>query len=347
MAIFTGDFTRSGDLCHPRSATVRGMSNGVRDASTEPPAPAGTPVRVSGWWMLPLSAVLWWCIGFLPWIVHEVAQWLGLQPASLEEVAAFTPIPLAAERAAASLVTMSVIGGVLGGASARLARHRAGGAVAAVCGTLLALLVAGGSAWWQVSVVADGADDAKANALLAIAVGGTLLGLALGLLAALAPAPVRAAAFALPVVLADGWLWGMLPGYAAVPQGTWWIFAVALGIALGLGVDRNPRQMLGWLPAAALVWVLQAAGPVLDAVGGYFAPGAAPLSVPVVLGAAWEPLRVTTFSTDAHGLGGWVVGLLLGVAVAGLRLTRGADDGGDGAEADGVESGPLRAFAPR
>ncbi|MBO0609818.1 hypothetical protein [Myceligenerans salitolerans] len=316
------------------------MANGATDTVTEAITPTELPVRVSGWWILPISAIVWWAVGFLPWIVHEISQALGVQSASAEEIDAFTPIPLAAEDAVASLVTMSVIGGVLAGASARLARRRGGGAVAAVCGTSLALAAAGAGAWWQVNA-ADGADDAKADALLAIAVGGTVLGLVLGLLAALAPAPVRAAALALPVVLADGWLWGLLPGVAPAPQGTWWVFAVALGIALGLGVDRNPLQMLGWLPAAALVWVLQAVGPVLDAVSGYFAPGAAPLSIPAVLDAAWEPLRGTTFSTDQHDLGGWVVGLLLGVAVAGLRLTRGMDDG------DEEEFDELRAFTPR
>ncbi|WP_123816140.1 hypothetical protein [Myceligenerans xiligouense] len=316
------------------------MSNGATDTVTETLTATDLSGRVSGWWILPISAVLWWAVGFLPWILHEIFQVLGVEPSSLEEIDAFTPIPVAAEDAVASLVTMSVIGGVLAGAGARLARHRGGGAVAAVCGTAFALAAAGAGAWWQVNAAA-GADDAKADALLAVAVVGTLLGLVLGLLAALAPAPVRAAAFALPVVLADGWLWGLLPGHSAVPQGTWWIFAVALGIALGLGVDRNPLQMLGWLPAAGLVWVLQAAGPVLEAVSGYFAPGAPPLSIPVVLDAAWEPLRRTTFSADEHDLGGWVVGLLLGVAVAGLRLTRGIE------EDDEEEFDELRAFAPR
>ncbi|WP_460756416.1 hypothetical protein [Myceligenerans cantabricum] len=315
------------------------MSNGVTDTETKTTEAIDVPARISGWWMLLMSAVVWWVIGFLPWILHEIYQALGFQPTTLEEIDGFTPLPLAAEDAVASLVTMSVIGGVLAGACARLARHRGGGAAAAVLGTLLALVAAGGVSWWQIGS-ADGADDAKANALLAVAVGGTVLGLVLGLLAGLAPAPLRAAAFALPVVLADGWLWGLLPGQAAVPQGTWWIFAVVLGVALGLGVDRNPLQMLGWLPAAGLVWVLQAAGPVFDAVGGYFAPGAAPLSIPVVLGAAWEPLLGTTLSSDGHDLGGWVVGLLLGVAVAGLRLTRGAPD-----EEDDEEYDELRAFA--
>lgn len=340
MAVFAGDFTRSGDACHACSATVRAMSNGATDTVTETLPSTDLPARVSGWWILPISAAAWWVLGFLPWILHEVFQAVGVESAALQEIDGFTPVPLAAEDAMASLITMSVIGGVLAGASARLAEHRGGGAVAAVLGTTLALAAAGGAAWWQVTN-SDGADDAKADALLAIAVAGTLLGLLLGLLAALAPAPVRAAAFALPVVLADGWLWGLLPGHAAVPQGTWWIFAVALGIALGLGVDRNPLQMLGWLPAAGLVWVLQAVGPVLDAVSGYFAPGAAPLSIPVILDAAWIPLRETTFSADAHDLGGWVVGLLLGVAVAGLRLTRAAED----EEED--EYDELRAFAPR
>ncbi|GAA1864343.1 hypothetical protein [Myceligenerans crystallogenes] len=278
------------------------------------------PGRISGWWLLPIGGLLWWAAGFLPWLLHEIYQAVGLEPASLEEIDGFTPLPLAAPDAVAVLVTTSVIGGALAGGSTRLARYRASGAVAAVVGTALTAAGVGAVAWWQV-LSAEGADDAKANALLAVTAGGTLLGLFLGLLAALAPAPLRALALALPVVLADGWVWGLVPGHSAVPQGTWWIFAIVLGIALGLGVDRNPLQMLGWLPAAGLVWVLQAAGPVLDAVGGYFAPGAAPLAVPAVLDAAWGPLVETTLSTDGHHLEGWVVGLLIGVAVAGLRLT--------------------------
>lgn len=297
------------------------MADGVTDTADDFTDDAEEhPGRISGWWLLPISGLLWWVAGFLPWLLHELYQAVGLEPDSLEEIDGFTPLPLAAPDAVAVLVTLSVIGGALAGGSTRLARYRASGAVAAVFGTLFALAGVGAVAWWQV-YSAEGADDAKANALLAVTAGGTLLGLLLGLLAALAPAPLRAAAFALPVVLADGWVWGLLPGNSAVPQGTWWIFAIVLGIALGLGVDRNPLQMLGWLPAAGLVWVLQAARPVFDAVGGYFVPGAAPLSVPAVLDAAWRPLRETTFSVEGHDLGGWVVGLLIGVAVAGLRLT--------------------------
>ena len=33
-------------------------------------------------------------------------------------------------------------------------------------------------------------------------------------------------ALALPVVLLDGWLWGLVPGHLVSPTGTWWIFAV-------------------------------------------------------------------------------------------------------------------------
>lgn len=338
MAEFAVTSTDCGDTCHGTSATVRGMAHGVTDLADELD---DFPGRISGWWLLPISAVLWWGVGFLPWILHEVYQALGLRSASLEEIDGFTLLPLAAPEAVASLVTMSVIGGVLAGASTRLARHRGGGGVAAVTGTLLAVVGVGAVGWWQV-YTADGADDAKANALLAVAGGGTLLGLVLGLLAASAPAPLRAAAFALPVVLADGWVWGLVPGHPAVPQGTWWIFAVALGIALGLGVDRNPLQMLGWLPAAGLVWVLQAVIPVFEAVSGYFAPGAAPLSIPVVVEAAWGPLRETTLSSQGHDLGGWVVGLLLGVAVAGLRLTRGVRDEADAEQVDTLRGELVR-----
>lgn len=259
---------------------------------------ADTESRIPAWGVLPLSALAWWVGGFLPWLLQELYRLEG-----------FDPLPVAPGPAVAGVASMGLLGGVLAGVCARRAESRLWGSVAAAVGTAVTFA---GVAWWQSATA-----GAERDALL-LAGTATAVGLTLGLLVATGPVWLRGAALALPVVLLDGWVWGLVPDAAVEPHGLWWVLAIGLGAALGLTAGTRPLQILGWIPAAVAVWVAQAYVAALqDAPFLLTEPG----SVLDVLGGL-----VRNLGTDGaeHQLLGWVTGLLLAGAIAALRLSRGA-----------------------
>lgn len=282
--------------------------------------------RISAWWVLPLSAVAWWACGFLPWLLQGLYEVTGLAQGATVQSGAFLPLPFTGGDAVVGLVIMALVGGLLGGSAAGIPTSAKAGAGAAIAGTLLAMVATGGISWWLATRDSVPGDAAPLGMLVITGAAG-VVGLAAGLLTALGPVALRGLALALPVVLVDGWLWGLLPGNPVSPTGTWWLFAVALGIAFGLAVDTRPIELLGWLPAAGVVWVLQATGPALLAVQENIWPGSAvtenPLTAVVIV---WHELTSAAIVSDGHQLGAWVVALLLGAAIAALRLSREAAD---------------------
>lgn len=294
---------------------------------------ADSAYRVSAWWVLPISAIAWWACGFLPWLAQLSYQVTGLSDGPTPLVPGFSPLPFSADDAVVGLVVMALVGGLLAGVTARIPASAGAGAGAAIAGTVLAMAVTGGTSWW-LAIRASVPGDSAPLVMLVVTCAAGLIGLGAGLLAALGPAALRGLAFALPVVLLDGWFWGFVPGNPVSPTGTWWIFAVALGIAFGLAVDNRPIELLGWLPAAGVVWVLQAAGPALLAVQENIWPGSAltenPLSAVEIV---WGEIASAAIVPEGHQLGAWVVALLLGAAIAALRLSREASDESEFAEA--------------
>ena len=286
---------------------------------------AESAYRISAWWVLLISAAAWWLCGFLPWLLQALYEVTGLVGGPAVGGAGFLPLPYTADDAVAGLVVMALIGGLLGGATAGIPASARAGAAAAIVGTGLAMAATGGTSWWLAMRGSVPGDGAPFGMLVITGVAGSV-GLAAGLLTALGPAPLRGLALALPVVLVDGWLWGLLPGNAVSPTGTWWLFAVALGVAFGLAVDSKPIELLGWLPAAAVVWVLQAAWPALLAVQENIWPGSELTENPLVAAdIVWDELASAAIVPEGHQLGAWVVALLLGATIAALRLSREAE----------------------
>ncbi len=285
--------------------------------------------RISAWWVLPISAIVWWVCGFLPWLLQVFYEVSGLARAATGAAAGILPLPFTADDAVVGVVVMALIGGLLAGVTARLSASAGAGAGAAIAGTVLAMAATGGASWW-LAVRETGPDDTMPLGMLAITGAAGIIGLGAGLLASLGPAALRGLALALPVVLLDGWFWGLVPGNPVSPAGTWWIFAVALGIAFGLAVNSKPIELLGWLPAAGVVWALQATGPALLAVQENIWPGSALTEDPLsAAGIVWDEIASAAIVSDGHQLGAWVVALLLGAAIAALRLSREATDEGE------------------
>lgn len=289
--------------------------------------------RISAWWVLPISAIVWWACGFLPWILQVFYEVSGLAEAPAGAPQKFLPLPFTTDGAVVGLVVMALIGGLLAGATSRIPASAGAGAAAAIAGTVLAIAATGGASWWLTARETVPGDAMPLGMLVVTAASG-IVGLGAGLLAGVGPAMLRGLALALPVVLLDGWFWGLVPGTPVSPTGTWWVFAVALGIAFGLAVDSRPIELLGWLPAAGVVWVLQATGPALLAVQENIWPGSALTENPLsAAGIVWDEIASAALVTDGHQLGAWVVALLLGAAIAALRLSREAADEGELSEA--------------
>jgi len=289
--------------------------------------------RISAWRVLPLSAVVWWAGGFLPWLTQVIYEVTGLSEASTARAVGVSPLPFAADGAVVGLVVMGLAGGLLAGLTARVATSARAGAGAAIAGTSLAMAVTGGGSWWLAARTSVPGDAAPLAMLVVTCVAG-FVGLGVGLLVALGPAVLRGLALALPVVLADGWLWGFVPGTPVSPTGTWWLLAAALGIAFGVTVDSRLVELLGWLPAAGAVWLLQAAGPALLAVQENIWPGSPLTEEPLsAVGIVWTELARAAFVPEGHQFGAWVVALLLGAAIAALRLSREASPEGELSEA--------------
>lgn len=289
--------------------------------------------RVSPWWVLLISAVAWWVGGFLPWLLQALYVVTGISEAATAAGGGFLPLPFVADDAVVGLAVMALFGGLLGGVAAGLPASARAGAGAALTGTLVAMAATVGVSWW-LSMRGSVPGDAVPLGMVVITGVAGAVGLAAGLLTVLGPAALRGLTLALPVVLLDGWLWGLLPGNLVSPTGTWWIFAVALGIAFGLAVDTKPIELLGWLPAAGVVWVLQAAGPALMAVQENIWPGSALTADPLsAAGIVVDELASAAVVSDGHQLGAWVVALLLGATIAALRLSREASDEGELSEA--------------
>jgi hypothetical protein len=289
--------------------------------------------RISAWWVLPISAAAWWACGFLPWLAQVSYQVIGLIEGATAGVARFSPLPFTTDDAVVGLVVMSLVGGLLAGLTARIPASAGAGAAAAITGTLLAMAATGGTSWW-LAIRGGVPGDPGPLMLLVVTCTAGLVGLGAGLLTVLGPAALRGLVLALPVVLLDGWFWGFVPGNPVSPAGTWWIFAVALGTAFGLAVDSRPIELLAWLPAAGVVWVLQASGPALQAVQENIWPGSALTENPAsAVGIVWDEIASAAIVSEGHQLGAWVVALLLGAAIAALRLSRESSDDGELAEA--------------
>jgi hypothetical protein len=288
-----------------------------KHAPPTPPDPFGR--WLPSWAVVPAAAVAWWVAGFVPHIVR------GL-PGGL-------PIPLLPQEVT-ELATMAFVGGAAAGLTAWISRSRRGGALYALVGALLAAgLASGATAWWlkydRGEVFATRTDILAGE--IAVVGLATLVGAALGALAAVGPAVLRATALAVPVVFA-----GMLVPYAAdaasaptTPGAVATVtlvvaLGVVLGLALGSGVSRNPLTLLSWLPALALVWVAQACQPALTIAGDAVRRGADylrdnPLD-PLVT--AWDYVEAALVDPSAHWSLIWPVAIVVGIATAVPRLLR-------------------------
>lgn len=278
---------------------------------------------------LPLGAVTWWVLGFLPWLIHGLHRtrptggpFAPDQGASHARLA----VPLLPEEVTA-LVTMAVIGGVAAVASTRLWRRNT--IAAALCGALgccLAAVVTIAHARHAAEAISGefASDPRVVRALALIAVAATATGVALGLVSALVPVWLVPLALAAPTALVPSWV-EELSASGPVDLACW-VFAAAFGSLLGL-CTRRAGHVIVWPLAAGIAWTAQALPPALTAFAGAIRPGYGLESdpwFPVAVGREVFTAALTT--PEAHRPAAWlaaaVVAVIVAVVIVALRTIR-------------------------
>lgn len=195
-----------------------------------------TPERTS-WRSLPplalvaVSAVAWWVVGFLPWIIDGLGNDLRFETRAL---------PLFAGNVTA-LVVGAGLGGVVGGLAARLGTGgraaRAGASATGVAIAMCATLVQSRSA------ASVGVDSRITNGLTVVVIVTTLVGLGIGVLGTTGRVGLG---FALAAVA------------GATPV---WLMAVLNAMGVGHGSDlRDAQELCRWSGAGVLAAALIVAG---------------------------------------------------------------------------------------
>lgn len=227
--------------------------------------------------MVLLSGVLFWVVGYLPWVLGGFALDAREAHGSADGLAGVRlAVPLLAVRLP-ELVACSLLGGVLAGivpiAFTRVSRLLA--VVVTACVVLAetaALLVASRSSLQRNASAQFAADPHVVQGLVLAAVGAVVLGLAVGLAATVRHGVVAVAAglaaAALPV-----WLAALsLPAPAAVLRG---LAGAALLVGLAVSVHRTRWSALWWPVALGLAWL----GDPLAVAAGFVAHRLRPDSV--------------------------------------------------------------------
>lgn len=246
--------------------------------------------------LVPLAAVLWWAVGFLPWLLSgfhdEVrASDPALETGVGERLLAVPLITMHLTDLALGGVVGGLVAGLLGLLCVRRGRAAARTAVGATLGLVAALLVT----HQQLAGAGDllFAQEPKVVAALAAVLGvSTLLGWLLGVLATgretvlavavavLAGASTPLIATVLHATHTDVTL------LAWVPNAPSWLGAVALAVALGV-VGVSPLTRLLWWPvvfgAAYVVWPVLCG---LSHLAPQLRPGISPGAVPALIGQA-------------------------------------------------------------
>lgn len=227
---------------------------------TEQPTVSRT--RLPVWALIPIAALVWWVVGFLPWILN------GLSSGVSDQVdAGRTAVPLFTGNVS-GLVVGSGIGGLLAGLVALLGRGQWFlRAVAVAAGVAIAVF----AALLQSRRVLQGTDGRVLDGLTGVVVAMTVVALVVGLLC-LAGRAGLGIALAGVAGAAPLWLANVLQAAGAGGPGSYegvdlvarWVGAAVLAVALvSIGV-RPLVRLVGWPIAVILAWLV---APTVTAAG--------------------------------------------------------------------------------
>lgn len=267
--------------------------------------------------LVPIAAVLWWVVGFLPWLLNgpgrEVLEANGV---------GFLALPPLSSGSVSQLVLGAGFGGVLAGLAAVFgAGSRALRAAACSAGVVLAFLVTlvqtrnGGSAAF---------DSRIAGGLTLVVVGTAIAGLGLGLLSLTGRIglglAIGTAAGAVPI-----WVMSVFnafevdstaDGVQVAHRVSEWSGAVVLAVALVCVGVLPAIRAAAWIGVVLVAWFI---GPTITAAAYmevFLRPG---MGLPDMWGdqlsATWDVWQMAA-SLDARSLTPWIVPIVVAAVVA-------------------------------
>ncbi len=282
--------------------------------------------------LAPLAALVWWGVGFLPWIVDLVGDNI-LSTNGFSRSA----VPLLSGSSAGGLVVSAGLGGVLAGLLVLLGRGRTWWSVTAVTlGTTIAMIVAlaqSRAALRGGPQSTSPVDGRMLDGLAAIVVVMTFVGLVIGLLALAGP-PGRGIALAGVAGLVPMWAYTLATAVTSevmshadvVAPVTRWLGAALLVLALVVIGVAPVVRLLWWVPAIALAWIAAPSVTAADYLGTSLTRG--PRSAEAVreyVSASWQVWRQAA-EPGQRPLTPWIVAIALALVVSLLLGRRGSRD---------------------
>lgn len=281
----------------------------------------------------PASALVWWVVGFLPWLVDGLGKDVpGVYIGSVASDGITVPLLL-------PNLALLVLGGLVGGACAGLLTTLSAGSptaalAASFAGVACAVLLTGIQ---SSNAIGDGigsgygSDASVISGLLATTAGASLLGWLFGASGYFGRVPLGIALCGLAGAV-PSWLsylvFGIDPDIRSELLRTAITYAGAAVLVAGIvliGV-RPYVRLLAWPPAIVLAWVVAPALGATAYMGGTLRP---PVTPSDALGPAWDifVLAVQPANIPADWLISFVVavGLALAISVR-LEMRRGSSD---------------------
>lgn len=246
------------------------------------------PARDRLWPVLPLAAAAWWVVGALPWTIDGLGarsprNWPYDVATGSATDGYISLLPFTTARLGL-LLTITLVGGAAAALATLWVRRRTGRRLALVA---LATLGALTTAAYTVAQSAGATrqlgsdfdrDDRVILGVLAVAVVGTVLGLALGLLVALGGPVLRALAAAPLAVALGSWVSAVVVALLGLErsQGLLQWAAVVVGVAAGLALAglglRPARRLLAWAAVLVLLSVCAAGQTAFSYLASYLRP---------------------------------------------------------------------------
>lgn len=321
--------TELGELAQVGDESKQGGGGSAAGSRTALEAVRALPA----WAVLVGSAVVFWVVGFLPWIVEGMHLNVSSAWARFDTILG----PLVAlpfnEYAIPELFVSCVIGGTAALAVSRLAAPEVvHPRLVAGCGAAIALFTSLGQTYFTIRPGL--ADTNEAKVLVGALFAAVLVSGAFGILVGAWAARGR------------GWLWLLGAATAAAFSGSWfadlisrspaldpqwvpqlarwspWISGILLGVVLAVFGLRPASRLMGWVFGVAIAWV----APSLQISVAYASADASQgtwnrARISEILDAGRD-VFVQSLAPNAHVIGPYVAAVLVGVVGSVLLFTR-------------------------
>ena len=289
-----------------------------------------------GWAVLVASAVAFWVVGFLPWIVEGMHLEISSAWPRFDTIEGpLVALPFG-EYAFPALFVSGVVGGTAALAVSRFAVPEVTHArVIAGVGAMLALVISLAQTLLTVRPAFVATDESRllVGALVVAVLGSGLFGILLGAGVARGSGWPWLLGGATVASLSGSWLVDLIvrgplvePQWIArVAQWHPWVSGIALGVVLAVFGFRPATRMVGWLVALAIAWVLPSVLTAATYVVYYFSQGPMSSSHLNEVADAGRDVFVQSLLPSNHVIWPLVLAVVIGIVGATSRLRAASD----------------------